>query len=73
MGRIVQIKKNGKIKKAEGAAIKTLQEYGTLSIDAKVAAIQQMLPLALIYALDMIEGDVRRLAGDWYKRNGLPG
>lgn len=73
MGRIVQIKKNGKVKKAEGAAIKTLQEYGALGIDAKVAAIQQMLPLALIHALDMIEGDVRRLAGDWYKRNGLSG
>ena len=36
MGRIVQIKKNGKIKKAEGAAVKTLQEYGALNIDAKV-------------------------------------
>lgn len=73
MGRIVQIKKNGKIKKAEGAAVKTLQEYGALSIDAKVAAIQQMVPLALIHALDEIENDVRRLAGDWHKRNGLPG
>jgi transposase-like protein len=73
MGRIVQIKKNGKIKKAEGAAVKTLQEYGALSIDAKVAAIQQMVPLALIHALDEIENDVRRLAGDWHKRNGVPG
>jgi transposase-like protein len=73
MGRIVQIKKNGKVKKAEGTAVKTLQEYGALSIDAKVAAIQQMVPLALIHALDEIENDVRRLAGDWHKRNGLPG
>lgn len=73
MGRIVQIKKNGKVKKAEGAAIKTLQEYGALSIDAKVAAIQQMLPLALMHALETIENDVRRLAGERYERTGLPG
>lgn len=73
MGRIVQIKKNGKVKKAEGAAVKTLQEYGALGIDAKVEAIQQMIPLALMHALDMIETDVRQLAGDWYGRTGLPG
>ncbi len=73
MGRIVQIKKNGKVKKAEGAAIKTLQEYGALGIDAKVEAIQQMIPLALMHALDMIENDVRQLAGDRYGRTGLPG
>ena len=73
MGRIVQIKKNGKVKKAEGAAVKTLQEYGALGIDAKVEAIQQMIPLALMHALDMIENDVRQLAGDWYGRTGLPG
>ncbi len=73
MGRIVQIKKNGKVKKAEGAAIKTLQEYGALGIDAKVAAIQQMLPLALMHALDMIENNVRQLAGERYGRTGLPG
>ncbi|NTW59625.1 MAG: hypothetical protein HGB21_13260 [Nitrospirae bacterium] len=42
MGRIIQIKRNGKVKKTDGAAIKTLQEYGALSIDAKVAAIQKM-------------------------------
>lgn len=35
MGRIVQIKKNGKVKKAEGAAIRTLQEYGALNSNAK--------------------------------------
>jgi len=73
MGRIVQIKKNGKVKKAEGAAVKTLREYGALSIDAKVEAIQQMVPLALMHALDMIENDVRRLAGDRYGRNGIAG
>lgn len=73
MGRIVQIKKNGKVKKAHGAAVKTLQEYGALSIYARVAALQQMVPLALIHSLDMIEDDVRRLAGERYKRNGLPG
>ncbi|MBI5103339.1 MAG: transposase [Nitrospirae bacterium] len=73
MGRIVQIKKNGKVKKAEGAAVKTLQEYGALGIDAKVEAIQQMIPLALMHALDMIENDVRQLAGERYGRNGIPG
>jgi transposase-like protein len=73
MGRIVQIKKNGKVKKAERVAIKTLQEYGALNIDAKVAAIQQMLPLALMHALEMIENDVRWLAGERYGRTGLPG
>ncbi len=41
MGRIVQIKKNDKVKKAEGPAIETLQEYCALSIDAKAAAIQR--------------------------------
>jgi transposase-like protein len=73
MGRIIQIKRNGKVKKAEGAAITSLQQYGTLGIDAKVAAIQQMLPLALMHALEMIENDVRQLAGERYGRAGLPG
>jgi len=73
MGRIVQIKKNGKVKKAEGAAIKTLREYGALNIDAKVEAIQQMIPLALMHALEEIENDVRQLAGERYGRSGRPG
>lgn len=43
--RIVQIKKNDKVKKTEGAALKTPQEYGALGINANIAAIQQMVPL----------------------------
>lgn len=40
-----------KVKKAEGAVVKTLSEYGALGIDAEVAVMQQMIPWVLMHAL----------------------
>jgi hypothetical protein len=60
--------KKQNVNKAEKASIKTLQEYGVLNIEAKVEEIQQMTPFALMHALETIEENVRRVAGERYSR-----
>lgn len=70
MKRIVEIGGKGKVKKAEADAIKRLQEYGALALDAKAAIIQELIPLGLMHILEVIEEEVVSLAGDRYRRNG---
>lgn len=70
MKRIVEIGGKGKVKKAEAVAIKRLQEYGALALDAKAAIIQELIPLGLMHILEVIEEEVVSLAGDRYRRNG---
>jgi hypothetical protein len=42
-------------------------------IDARVELIQALIPLGLLYVQDLLEEEVRSLAGERYRRNGIVG
>jgi len=73
MKKVLQISGKSKVKKAKAAEVKSLREYGTLDLDSKVALIQELIPLGLMHIKEELQAEVKRLAGDKYKRNGLAG
>jgi len=42
-------------------------------VDSKVALIQGLIPLGLMQVKEVLQEEVRKLAGERYKRDGLPG
>ena len=73
MKKVLQISEKSKVKKAGAAEVMSLREYGALDVDSKVALIQELIPLGLMHIKEELQTEVRRLAGDRYKRNGLSG
>jgi len=73
MKKIVQIGRKGKVKRAKAVQVMELKEYGILEVDSKVALIQGLIPLGLMQVKEVLQEEVRKLAGERYKRDGLPG
>ena len=73
MEKIVQIGRKGKVKRAKAVQVMELKEYGILAVDSKVALIQGLIPLGLMQVKEVLQEEVRKLAGERYKRDGLPG
>jgi len=73
MRKILQISGKGKVKKAKAVEVMGLRRYGAMGLDSKVALIQELIPLGLIHIEDLLQREVIELAGERYKRNGLPG
>ena len=73
MKKIVQIRRKGKVKKARVVQVMELKEYGVLELDSKVALIQEVIPLGLMQVKEVLQEEVKKLAGEGYKRDGLPG
>jgi len=73
MEKIVQIGRKGKVKRAKAVQVMELKEYGILEVDSKVALIQGLIPLGLMQVKEVLQEEVRKLAGERYKRDGLPG
>jgi len=73
MKKVLQIGRKSKVKKAKAAEVVSLKEYGALDLDSKVALIQELIPLGLMHIEEELRVEIRRLAGDKYQRNGLPG
>lgn len=44
-----------------------------LDKEVKVQLIQELIPIGLMHVGEVLEEEVKGLAGDWYKRNGAPG
>ena len=72
MKRILRI---GRDVKAKRARIKDLQKlpFNELEMDVKLELIQELIPVGLIYVGEILREEVRALAGDRYKKNGIPG
>jgi len=70
--RILRI---GRDVKAKRARIKDLQKlpFNELEMDVKLELIQELIPVGLIYVGEILREEVRALAGDRYKKNGIPG
>lgn len=73
MKKVQQLSRKGKVRKAKAVEVKNLQEYEAMDIDSRVALIHELIPLGLMHVKDVLQEEVRQMAGDKYKRNGLPG
>jgi putative transposase len=45
----------------------------TMDVDVKAELIQMLIPIGLLHVKKLLEEEVRQLAGEQYKRSGLPG
>jgi hypothetical protein len=73
MRKILQISGKGKVKKAKAVQVTSLREYGAMELDSKAALIHELIPLGLMHVEDLLQREVIELAGERYKRDGLPG
>ena len=73
MKKIVQVSGKGKVKKARVVEVMGLEEYGVLDVDSRVTLIQELIPLGLMHIKEELQEEVAKLAGERYKRNGVPG
>jgi hypothetical protein len=44
-----------------------------MEVDVKAELIQMLIPIGLLHVKRLLEEEVRQLAGERYKRGGLPG
>lgn len=72
MKRILRIGKDVKTRRAKVKELLS-RPFNVLEMDVRLELIQELIPLGLKYVQDLLEEEVRRLAGEKYKRNGLSG
>jgi len=73
MRRLLRVGAKGKIRIAKKHEVSSLEEYGALNLDVKAELIGELIPLGLMHVNEMLQEEVRELAGGKYKREGLPG
>src|SRR3974390_2024315 len=72
MKKILRIGKGVKVRRARVKEICELP-LDTMEVDVKAELIQMLIPIGLLHVKKLLEQEVRELAGERYKRNGLPG
>ena len=72
MKRMLRI---GRGVKARRARVKEICELpvNTMAVDVKAELIQTLIPIGLWHVKELLEEEVRQIAGERYKRSGLPG
>jgi transposase-like protein len=72
MKRVLRV---GRDVKARKAGVKELMDMdlGGLEMDVRVQLIQELIPLGLMHVGEVLREEIRSLAGDRYKRNGVSG
>lgn len=73
MKKILKISAKSKVRKARVPEAMSLSEYGVMEMDSKIALIQELIPLGLMHIKEELQNEVKSLAGERYKRNGLAG
>jgi len=73
MKKLLQLRGKGKVRKAKAVEVRGLEDYGALDMDSKAALISELIPIGLMHVKDLLQEEVRQLAGERYKRNGLAG
>lgn len=68
MKRVVRIQGQGKVKEVGLRGLSAVP--AAESVDAKVALIQELIPLGLEAVAEALEAEVIALAGEWYRRTG---
>jgi putative transposase len=73
MKKIVQINRKSKVRRAKPVEVMKLRDYGVLDVDSRIAMIQELIPIGLMYVADELQREVEELTGKRYKRDGIPG
>jgi len=73
MAKVLRVTEKSKIRKAKQKDVSSLAEYGALDIDIKAALISELIPLGLLHVNELLQAEVRELAGARYQRDGLTG
>jgi putative transposase len=73
MKKVLQLRRKGKIRRAKAVEMRDLQGYGAMELDARLALIQELIPIGLMHVEDELQRDLVELAGHRYKRDGMPG
>ena len=72
MKRILRISRGVKVRRARVKEICKLP-LNPMGVDTKAELIQALIPVGLWHVKELLEEEVRQLAGERYKRSGLPG
>ncbi len=72
MRKVLRVGKDVKSRRARVRELMRLQ-MNELEMDLKLQLIQELIPLGLIHAGELLTEELKALAGDRYKRNGTPG
>ena len=72
MRNVLRVGKDVKVRRMRVKELMDLN-LSTLEREAKLQLIQELIPLGLMHAGEMLKEELKALAGDRYKRNGLPG
>jgi transposase-like protein len=72
MRKILRIGKGVKVRRARVKEICELP-VDAMAVDVKVELIQALIPIGLRHVKEVLEQEVKQLAGERYKRGGLPG
>jgi hypothetical protein len=72
MKKILRIGRDVKVRRARVKEICELP-LNALDVDMKTELIRALIPIGLWHVKEVLEQDVRQLAGERYKRNGFPG
>ena len=72
MKKILRIGKGVKARRARVQELCALSA-DAMTVDVKVEMIQSLIPIGLRYVQEVLEEEVRQLAGERYQRDGLPG
>ena len=72
MRKILRIGKGVKVRRARVKEICKLP-LNPMGVDTKAELIQALIPVGLWHVKELLEEEVRQLAGERYKRRGLPG
>ena len=73
MAKVLRVTEKSKIRNAKKQEVSSLAAYGVLDIDIKAALISELIPLGLLHVNELLQAEVRQLAGDRYQRDGLAG
>jgi transposase-like protein len=72
MKRILRVDRGVKVRRARVKEICELP-LDVMDVDTKVELIQALIPIGLRHVQEVLEEEVKQLAGERYKRDGLPG
>ena len=72
MKKILRIGRGVKVRRARVKEICELP-LDTMEVDVKAELIQMLIPIGLLHVKKLLEGEVKQIAGERYKRGGLPG
>lgn len=73
MKKILHLRGKGKVRKAKAVEVMSLQEYGAMDMDSRMALIHELIPIGLMHIKDELQREVKQLAGEKYKRSGIDG